>query len=55
MNKKDAAVYKALAELGFDHGHEIPDPKEDEMVDRILHPDETFLDAVEDLFKKDPN
>ncbi len=54
MKNKDAAVYKALAELGIEFNHTPATPEEEARVDRILHPDETFLDAVEDLFTKDP-
>jgi len=49
MNK-DAAVYKIFAELGIDFDHEVPDPKEVTQADRAINPEDTFLDAVEDLF-----
>lgn len=54
MNKKDAAIYKALAECGFEYGDNIPDPELDEMIKHIMDPEEQFLDAVERLFNSDP-
>lgn len=53
MNK-DATVYKIFAELGIDFEKETPDPIDDRKVDQIIHPEEHFLDAVEDLFKERP-
>lgn len=53
MNK-DATVYKIFAELGIEFKKEIPDPIDDRKVDQIIHPEETFLDQVEDLFKEKP-
>ena len=48
MNKKDAEVIKALAELGL-HDEELT-PEQEEMLRRATHPDEFFLDDVEKLF-----
>jgi len=67
MNKKDAAVYKALAECGFDFGNKnIPDPEKDKIVQivsdpnlqhiedvlRVLNKDST-LDEINEMLKKD--
>lgn len=47
MNKKDAAVYKSLAELGFDFGNkEIPDPTKDEIVKSLSDPNIRNLDDM---------
>lgn len=50
MNKKDAAVEKVLADIGF---REEPDltPEQEEILQRALDPEEQFLYDVEQLFK----
>lgn len=55
MNKNDAKVFKALAECGFDHGNEIPDPEVDmdALFKLALDEKEIFLEQVEILFADD--
>lgn len=54
MDSKDAAVIKALAELGI---HKQPDlsPEQEDMLKRALDPEEQFLHDVEKLFSKPSN
>lgn len=49
MNKHDATIIKALAELG--HIEEpVLSPEQEEMLARALDPEKEFLHSVEELF-----
>ena len=52
MNEKDAAVIKALAELGLHK--EVPlTPEQENLLKRALDPEEEFLSQVEQIFQRD--
>lgn len=51
MNKTDAKVYKALAEAGFDHGHDLPQDDLDRLFDIINSPDKLMLEQAQILFE----
>lgn len=51
MNTQDAAVIKALAELGLSK-EPVLSPAEEEMLARALDPEKEFLHNVEKLFNK---
>lgn len=50
MTKKDAAVIKALAELGIREDPELS-PEEELLLKRALDPEEDFYSNVEQVFK----
>lgn len=51
MSKKDAAIIKALAELGFQQEPELT-PEQEEQLELALDPKLQYLKDVEDLFSK---
>lgn len=51
MNNKEAAIIKALAELGYTKPKELT-PSEEELLTRALNPEEQFLYDVERLFSQ---
>lgn len=53
MNEKDAAVIKALAELGF-HKDEPLTPEQEMLFKRAVDPEEEFLHQVQQIFKRSP-
>lgn len=53
MNKKDAEITKALAELGLRNEPELT-PEQELDLRRAINPEDTFLDDVERLFKDKP-
>jgi len=54
MTRKDAAIQKALAELG----HTVVDqlsPEDEKKLQLALDPEAQFLQDVKDLYTNDPN
>lgn len=51
MNNKDAAIIKALSELGLRSEPKLT-PEQEQDLKRAINPDDTFLDDVEKLFKR---
>jgi len=54
MTKHDAAVTKALAELGLSEEPKLT-PEQEEFLARALDPEKEFLHSVEKLFTRDPS
>ncbi len=54
MTRKDAAVQKALAELGYDAVTELS-PADEKKFQLALDPEAQFLQDIEDLYNKNPN
>jgi hypothetical protein len=52
MNEKDAAVIKALAELGL-HKEEPLTPEQESLLKRAVDPEEEFLHQVQQIFQRD--
>lgn len=53
MSKKDAAIIKALAELGLKDDPELS-PEQEEQLRIASDPELQYLQDVEDLFAKSP-
>ena len=53
MSKKDAAVIKALADLGLREDPELT-PEEEEQLRVASDPELQYLQDIEDLFSKNP-
>ena len=53
MTKKDAAVQKVLAELGFDVVTELS-PEDEQKLHLALDPEAQFLQDVKDLYHGNP-
>ena len=54
MTKKDAAIQKVLAELGYDTVTELS-PEDERKLQNALDPESQFLQDVQDLYTNDPN
>lgn len=54
MKKKDAVVYRILAEVGIDFRRKLPTPQQNTMVNHIIDKEKYFLDIVEQLFTNNP-
>lgn len=54
MTRKDAAIQKALAELGLDVVTELS-PEDERKLQNALDPESQFLQDVQDLYTNDPN
>lgn len=52
MNEKDAAVIKALAELGL-RKEEPLSPEQETLLKRAVDPEEEFLHQVQQIFQRD--